>query len=144
MKTRFTSLVKLKKDAMEKCERDFQQRERSLHLAKEALRDAIETLNSTATPISGAIAQLLQSRTLIDVQRGIVAKQQQQLLRAEAALEDARMALKSAMIEFEKFKFLEAEQIKVLIEKQKRQAQRELDEIAVQNYGIRKGSDGLY
>lgn len=143
MKTRFTSLVKIKKDAMEKCERDFQRREQELYLANTALLEASDALNATTMPASGVITQLLQSRALLDAQRTVVTQQQHKVARARAALESARSALKLAMVEYEKFKFLEAEQIKELLQKQKRAAQRELDEIAVQNFGIRKGNNGV-
>ena len=141
MKTRFTPLVKVKKDSMQKCEREFQHSNRLLQLAESTLQQAVEALNASSTPSSGEVSQLLRSRTLIEVQRGIVGRCRDEAAAAQAALERSREALRLAMLEYEKFKYLEAEQIKMALQKEKRRQQRELDEIAVQNYGIKKGND---
>ncbi len=141
MKTRFTPLVKVKKDSMQKCEREFQHSSRLLQLAESTLQQAIEALNASSTPSSGEVSQLLRSRTLIEVQRGIVERCRDEAEAAQTALERSREALRLAMLEYEKFKYLEAEQIKAALQKEKRRQQRELDEIAVQNYGLKKGND---
>ena len=82
----------------------------------------------------------LQSRTLLSLQRDAVAKRQSRVAEAESELEGAQEAYKTAMVEYEKFKYLEAEEIKTVLLKEKRRHEREMDEIAVQNYSMRNGA----
>ena len=140
MKTRFTPLVKLKKDAMDKCENELQRAHFALSEAKSALEAARKELESAAQPRSGSVSALQQSRVLIGVQRGIVARETDRVAAAEAEVERTREALKQAMIEHEKFKYLEAEMIKRHLQEQKRRFARDMDEIAVQNYSMRNGT----
>lgn len=86
------------------------------------------------------MSALQQSRVLIGVQRGIVARETDRVAAAEAEVERTREALKQAMIEHEKFKYLEAEMIKRHLQEQKRRFARDMDEIAVQNYSMRNGT----
>jgi flagellar export protein FliJ len=138
MKTRFTSLVKMKKDMMDKSERELQQANHLLSTAQQILHHAYEELKSLTSPTSGEITQFVQARQMLEAQRNVVAQEQEKVAIAESEVLKAKMALKDAMMEYEKFKYLEAEQIKLAVEKKKKQQQRELDEIAVQNFGIRK------
>ncbi|MDX1296120.1 MAG: flagellar export protein FliJ [Sulfurimonadaceae bacterium] len=140
MKTRFTPLVKMKKDAMDKSERDLQKANHLLQNAQQILHQAYEELNSLSSPTSGEITQFVQARQMLEAQRNVVAQEQEKVAMAESEVLKAKMALKDAMMEYEKFKYLEAEQIKLVVAKRKKQMQRELDEIAVQNFGIRKES----
>jgi flagellar export protein FliJ len=138
MKTRFTPLVKMKKDMMDKSERELQQANHDLQNAQQILHQAYEELNSLRSPTSGEITQFVQARQMLEAQRNVVAQEQERVAMAESEVLKAKMVLKDAMMEYEKFKYLEAEQIKLAVEKKKKQMQRELDEIAVQNFGIRK------
>jgi len=140
MKTRFTPLVKLKKDAMDKCENELQQAHFALSEARTALEAARRELESAAQPRSGSVSALQQSRALIGVQRAIVTRESDRVATAQAAVERAREALKQAMIEHEKFKYLEADAIKRYLLEQKRRSERDLDEIAVQNYSMRNAT----
>jgi flagellar export protein FliJ len=137
MKTRFSPLVKLKKDVMERCEHELQRAHRSLEEARTALEAAYEELRRAEVPTSGAMGEFLQSRTVLSLQRAAVDRQRERVAAAEAGLKKAEEAYKTAMVEYEKFKYLEAEQIKSALMKEKRRHEREMDEIAVQNYSMR-------
>ncbi len=138
MKTRFSPLVKIKKDVMDRCERQLQQANLNVDNAQTSLEKAYNDLAAASTPDSGAMQEFLQSRMIISVQRGIVAEKREWLAFANGEVEMAKQALKDAMMEYEKFKYLEAEEIKAILLKQKRTQQVELDEIAVQNFGRRR------
>ncbi|MDX1294856.1 MAG: flagellar export protein FliJ [Sulfurimonadaceae bacterium] len=138
MKTRFSPLVKIKKDMMDRCERQLQQANFNLDNAQIALEKAYRDLAEAKTPDSGAMQGFLQSRMIISAQRDIVAEKQEWFAFAEGEVEAAKKALKDAMMDYEKFKYLEAEEIKVMLVKEKRAQQIELDEIAVQNFGKRR------
>jgi flagellar export protein FliJ len=139
MKTRFSPLVKIKKDAMERCEHELQHAHRRLKEARTALEAAYEALRRAEVPTSGGMGEFLQSRTVLSLQRAAVDRQRERVAAAEEELKKGQEAYKTAMIEYEKFKYLEAEQIKSALMKEKRRHEREMDEIAVQNYSMRNG-----
>lgn len=138
MKTRFTSLVTMKKDLMEQCERTLLQANEVLREAENSLREAYEALSDAVTPASGRASELLQSRSLLDLQRGIVDQRKVFLAAADIQVIKAREALQQALREYEKFKYLETEEIRRMLAKRKRREQRELDEIGVQNFSRRR------
>ncbi|MEA3374100.1 MAG: flagellar export protein FliJ [Campylobacterota bacterium] len=140
MKTRFTPLIKVKKEMMDRCERDLQKANQAVHNAQSALDDAYRELDNAQTPESGSMTQFKNSRMLITAQREIIKEKQEWLAFALKQVESAKQALKTAMIDYEKFKYLEAEQIKKVLLEQRRKEQRELDEIAVLTFDNVKGS----
>ena len=140
MKTRFTPLIKVKKEMMDRCERDLQKANQALHNAKSALHEAYHELEKAQTPESGSMIQFKNSRMLISAQREIIKEKQEWLNFASKQVEGAKQALKTAMVDYEKFKYLEAEQIKKTLQEQRRKEQRELDEVAIQTFGRMEGS----
>lgn len=140
MKTRFTPLVKVKKEAMDSAERNLQQANHTRHKAQSALDEAYAQLQNASTPSSGTMTDFRNSRMLIEGQRKIIEEKKEWVAFAEDQVAKARESLKKAMIDFEKFKYLEAQQIKEELLKQRRQEQRDLDEIAVQTYGRIQGT----
>lgn len=140
MKTRFTSLIKVKKEMMDRCERDLQKANESVHRAQVALDEAYAELEKAKIPASGSMTEFKNSRMLLSAQRDIIHEKQERLALALQQVERAKQALKSAMIDYEKFKYLEAEQIKKILLEARRKEQRELDEIAVLTFERPKGS----
>lgn len=138
MKTRYTPLIKLKKDTMDKRERDLQHANAALQNAQAALSRAYEELQSATTPASGVVSQFLASRMLISTQRGIIAREQEWVSFAATQCDKAKEALKQSMVEYEKFKYLETEQLKNMLQKEKQREQREMDEIASQSFNAKK------
>jgi flagellar export protein FliJ len=141
MKTRFSPLVKIKKDMMQKCERELQQVHHALQIARQKLETAYRDLDAAASPSEGEISDFLQSRVIITAQRRIVDDCRHSVASEESRLATAQAALREAMVEFEKFEYLEAEQIKKILLERERRQQRELDEIAVQGYMNRQGGE---
>jgi len=134
MKTRYTPLVTIKKELMERCERDLKKANADLAQLQAQFDAAYAALRESVCPQSGSVHELLGARTLLEAQRRTV-----ESLRAEAAaalsrLQQCQKLLKSAIIEYEKFKYLETEEIRGILKKRELQERRELDEIAVQNF----------
>ncbi len=140
MKTRFSPLIKLKKDAMDTAERNLQQANQTLRLAEQSLDEAYDELNNATIPPVGTMTEFKNSRLLIEGQRQIIQEKKNWVANASDQVEKAKVVLKKAMVDYEKFKYLEAQQIKEELKKAKRREQRDLDEIAVQTYGKVKGT----
>ena len=135
MKTRFSSLVALKKDAMQKRERELQQALQNHERAKEALHKSLKELQNIEQPNSGSMSQLLANRTLLSRQRAIIQHNEEWLEFTKNEVQKAKETLKAAMIEYEKFKYLELQEIEKVLKAQKQAEVKHLDEIALMTFG---------
>ncbi len=134
MKTRFSSLVNVKKNTMQKSESAFQKANAVFFSAKEALKNSLEQLQDIAPPQNGQIADFLANRTLLDAQRSLINHNKEWVNFSEAEMQKAKEQLKLDTIEYEKFKYLEYEEQKSLIKKAKIKEAKDLDEIALMTY----------
>ncbi len=138
MKTRFSSLVKLKKSNMQKSERVVQQANADLNSASMALQLSYNSLEEVESPKTGTMVELLASRTLLDSQRGLIEHNKEWVDFAKKQVERAKEQLKRDMIEHEKFKYLELQEIKKEIQKKKLLEAKELDEVALMTHKEKK------
>ena len=134
MKTRFSSLVTLKKSTMQKSERVVQSANADLNSAATALEISYNRLDEIESPNSGTMSQMLASRSLLSSQRSQITHNQEWVEFAKKQVESAKEQLKLDMIEHEKFKYLELVEIKKMIKKIKLQEAKDLDEIALMTY----------
>ena len=134
MKTRYSSLVGLKKSTMQKSERVVQSANADLNSAATALEISYNTLNNIDSPDSGTMSKMIASRSLLSSQRDLISHNQQWVAYAKQQVESAKEQLKLDMIEHEKFKYLELVEIKKMIKKIKIQEAKDLDEIALMTH----------
>lgn len=134
MKTRFSSLVNLKKSTMQRSERVVQKANLDLNSAKEALELSYNSLDDIDTPQSGNITDFLASRALISSQRGLIEHNKEWVGFAKNQLNQLKQQLKNDTIEYEKFNYLEIEEIKKVLKKRKLQEAKDLDEVALMTY----------
>jgi len=134
VKTRFSSLVTLKKSTMDKSERAVQGANADLNSATMALQLSYNSLNDVDAPQSGTMADMLASRTLLDSQRGVITHNKEWVGFAKNQVLQAKERLKSDMIEHEKFKYLELEEIKKVLKERKLKESKDLDEIALMTH----------
>ncbi len=135
MKTRYSSLVTLKKSAMDKSERVLQSTNADLNSATMALKMSYNSLSEIEVPRSGNVSSLLASRTLLASQRDLIEHNHNWVDFAKKQMQLAKEQLKLDMIEHEKFKYLELEEIKKVLKEEKLKEAKELDEIALMTYG---------
>jgi len=140
VQTRFTSLVKLKKSTMQKSERVVQKANADLNSAAMALKISYDSLKDVEAPSSGNMVDFLASRTLLDSQRGLIKHNNEWVSYAKTQVEAAKQQFKLDMMEHEKFKYLELEEIKKEIKKLKVKEAKDLDEVALMTYD-RKNKD---
>ena len=139
MKTRYTPLVKLKKSTMDKSETLVQKASADLNSASTALSVSYSSLDDIQTPSKGSINDLLASRSLFASQRNLIDNNKKWVSFAEGQVNIAKEQLKIDMIEYEKFKYLEFEEIKKALKEKKIQEAKDLDEIALMTYDKKKG-----
>lgn len=134
MKTRYTSLVSVKKNIMQKSERELQKANRNLKNAQEALASSFASLHDITLPTSGQISDFLSTRSLLDSQRDLIRHNEEWVLFCQKEIELAKEQLKLDMIEYEKFNYLDLQEIKEILKKRKAQEAKELDEVALMTY----------
>ena len=134
MKTRFSSLVTLKKSTMKKSERVVQSTNADLNSAVIALEISKNSLNSIDTPKSGFMSDFLASRRLLDSGRDLINHNQKWVEYSKNQVSLAKEQLKLDMVEYEKFKYLDLQEIKKIIKKQKMLEAKELDEVALMTH----------
>ncbi|MBA1432157.1 MAG: flagellar FliJ family protein [Epsilonproteobacteria bacterium] len=134
MKTRFSSLVTIKKNSMQKSERVVQKANQNLANAKEALQESLRSLEEITSPKEGNMAEFLANRSLLDAQRALIAHNEEWVTYAQKELLEAKEQLKHAMIEYEKFKYLELQEIEKILKAQKLQEAKDLDEVALMTH----------
>ncbi len=134
MKTRYSSLVSVKKSTMQKSERVTQKANADLNSASMALQLSYDSLKEIQSPSNGKVSNFLASRTLLDAARGLINHNKEWVGFAKNQVELAKEQLKLDMIEHEKFKYLELQEIKILLKKIKAEELKELDEVALMTF----------
>ena len=134
MKTRFSSLVHVKKNIMQKSERLLQKANANLHNSKKALQDSLVLLQEIEPPQHGKISDFLANRVLLDSQRTIIQHNKEWVEYTQQEIAEAKEQLKKDMIEYEKYKYLEYEEVQKALKKLKIQEAKDLDEIALMTY----------
>jgi len=134
MKTRFSSLVNVKKNTMQKSESALQKANALFLNAQEALATSIQQLQDFTPPTGGQIANFLAHRTLLDAQRAVIAEDEERVALSKNEMQKAKEQLQLDTIEYEKFKYLEVEEQKALLKKIKIKEAKDLDEIALMTF----------
>jgi len=135
MKTRYSPLVKLKKSTMDKSERLVQQKNMELNNAINSLESSYKSLEEIEQPSSGNIHNLLASRSLLTSQRDLINNNKNWVEFAREQLESAKNQFKKDMIEYEKYKYLDLEEIKKYQKELKVKEAKNLDEVALMTFG---------
>lgn len=143
MKTRFSSLVTIKKSTMKKSERVVQSANADLNSAVKALELSKNALNEVDSPKSGIMSGFLASRALLDSSRHLIKHNQEWVGFARTQVLHAKSQLKLDMVEYEKFNYLELEEIKKIIKKRKQEEAKELDEVALLIHTRKKNIEAI-
>ena len=112
MKTRYTPLLKVKKNELDRCERELQKANQTLNDAKSSLQEAYLLLETLELPKSGTIQEMLSARIFVSTQRESVEEKKKWVAYAQEQTVFAVEKLKISNVEYEKFKYLDVEEIK--------------------------------
>lgn len=134
MKSKYTPLVKLKKKALDRAERELIEANALLKNASAKKGEAYTLLATLSLPLSGSLSELGQAQMLIHAQHDEIERCKQELALAEYQQHTAQEHFKASMIEFEKFKYLESQEEQAYIAKTKKEEAKMLDEIGTITY----------
>jgi len=141
LKTRYTSLVGVKKNIMQKRERELQSLNVKLKNAQLALEESQNDINYIKTPQNGNISEFLAFRTLLDAQRGLIAHNQGWVEYTQNELKRAQKQLQIDTTEYEKFNYLETTEIKKKLKEIQLKEAKDLDEVALMTHNRKKNTE---
>lgn len=119
---------------MQESEQALSKANMALNNAKTALENSYEELKDIQPPQTGSMGQFLTSRILLSTQRDTIEHNKKWVNFAQNQVENAKKQLKKDMIEHEKFKYLEIEEIKKEIKRLQEKEAKDLDEVALMTY----------
>ncbi len=138
MKTKFDSVVKVKKQKVDTIERNLQKINASINELNNRIEDLNKTLLSFSIPKEGNFALLNQIKHQQHILRGEIQNLKNQIVILENRKKELLEELKTANIDYEKMKYLQAEEIKKIIKEKRLKEARDMDEIAIL---LRKNSE---
>lgn len=133
-KSRYEPLVKLKKKALDTAERSLIAANNALSSATDKLSHAYDELSQMSLPTHGSVGEFTQAAAMIHAQHQTIEKCRHILLSAQHQQHQMRERFKVAMIDFEKFKYLEVQEMNAALKHLKRQEEKMLDEIGTMTY----------
>jgi flagellar export protein FliJ len=131
VKTKFSSVVKVKKQAVDKLQRDIQKINSSILKVKQQIKELQNTFFSLTLPQNGNFYLFSQIKTQQNMLRSEIDKFKNQIIFLENRKNELINELKKANIEYEKMKYLETQEIKKIFKKAKLKESKEMDEIAI-------------
>ncbi len=133
-KSRYEPLVKLKKKSLDNAERALVGANNALSSASDKLNRAYEYLSNMSLPTHGTVREFSQATAMIHAQHISIEQCQLALQAAQIKQIQMREHFKAAMIEYEKFKYLEVQEMNAHIKSLKDQETKMLDEIGTMIY----------
>lgn len=132
--SRYAPLVKLKKKGLDEAERNLTYSNAEVEGAQKALEMAYGALEETSIPTSGLVSELRQGHIYLESRYHDIENCKIRL--AEAIQQQAinREIFKKAMMEYEKFNYLDVQEIEKKIAKIKSDEQKFLDDIGTMTY----------
>ena len=134
MKSRYEPLVKLKKKALDKAEQQLMNANAEVALSDAVLLTAYAELSSLESPLNGPIGELLQAQMMLQAQHREIEACRLRVERARINQHTAREAFRFSRIEFEKFNYLELQEVEAMMAKVKQEEAKMLDEIGTMTY----------
>jgi len=134
MKTRYSSLVTVKKSTMQQSERVLQSANADLNSASMALKLSYSSLNDVTSPQMGKMSAMLASKTLLQSQRELIIHNKEWQDFAQNQVQLAKEKLQKDMIEYEKFNYLDLKEIEKILKVIKLQESKDLDEVALMTH----------
>lgn len=134
MKSRYEPLVKLKKQALDKAEQALMNANNELTLSNAALDNAYSQLSFLISPQHGSIGELFQAQMIAQAQHREIESCRLRVNQAHMNQDKAREAFRFSRIEFEKFNYLEVQEIEMMVAKVKYEEAKMLDEIGTMTY----------
>jgi len=143
MKSQFSKIAKIRKQKRDTIERELMKSQNKERLFTHKIASLYNDIAAIQIPKEGAISLL----RMIGEQKMVLNREkkycEQELLAAKQHSKQLHIAYKKAHIEYEKFKYLEEQELQVMMEKIKKQEQLYLDEVSTLLFAGEHNKRGL-
>lgn len=133
-KSRYAPLVKLKKKSLDTAERALIGANNELSSASDKLHHAYQELSLMTVPSQGTVGEFTQATAMIHAQHLSIEQCQNNVQMAQEKQVQMRERFKAARIDFEKFKYLEVQEMNANLKLLKDEEAKMLDEIGTMTY----------
>ena len=130
MRSKFTSIVKVRKQQMDKIETLLIKARLKKSELKKQLAFTRQDIENTTVPTSGTISKMTIFREKLDILRAEKQRLDEDLLAQKAEVKQLQEQYKKAHMEYEKIKYLQEQEYEEWMQKIKKQEQRDLDEVS--------------
>jgi len=130
MKTKFSDILKVKKQVVEKIERNIQKINSSIQTLQNKINSLNNELSSFSFPKEGDFRQFQQVKLMQESLINEIKNFENQIMILENRKNEMN-ELKKANIEYEKIKYLENLEIQKIIKEKRLKESKEMDEIAI-------------
>lgn len=134
MKSKYSSVVKVKKQELDRAEIDLSKAKQRQRANEEALQRANEEYLSLSLPEQGSVLLLRQGLEFREIARGMKEFAKEKVKLSEQEMNHYQHLYKKAHLAYEKIKYLETEELKEFEEKLRKAEEKTLDEIAISKY----------
>ena len=131
MKTKYSQIVKIKKNEVEKIERNIQKINASIEELNQKIASLKENLSSFSLPQSGNFSIFQELATLKKALNDEIQRFENQLLVLKGRKQELLEELKKANIEYEKMNYLHTQEIKKMLKEKHIKESQLMDEIAI-------------
>ncbi|RDU57871.1 flagellar export protein FliJ [Helicobacter sp. MIT 99-5507] len=138
MTTRFNSILKIKKDILNKIERELIKINQAISLKENEIMLLKEQLNNMKAPNVSVYRELLAFKDSTSAFLNEIIEEQNLLEMMYSSRIDINKRYKIAMIEYEKINYLHTEELKLKIDKLKKEEQKFIDEVGGILYHLKK------
>ncbi|MBE2984132.1 flagellar FliJ family protein [Campylobacter sp. RM9344] len=137
MKSKFTQVVRVKKQVLDKIEAKLVLARSNIVTCENNVLFATQTLSKFDMPRSGSASDLRQNLELLKIMRDELKGLKERLELAKKELIHLNHQHKNASLDYEKMKYLEQEDFKTEIKRVQREQSAALDEFAVMKFASR-------
>ena len=131
MKTKFDSVVKVKKQQVERIENDIRKINKSILELNREIEEFKDSLLLFTLPKTGTFNKIKQIKESQNIIKNQIQNLENQIVILQNRKNELLNELKKANIDYEKMKYLQNEEIKKALKELKLKESREMDEIAI-------------
>jgi flagellar biosynthesis chaperone FliJ len=131
VKTKFDALVKLKKMEVDKLSREITKQNGKIAKATDELKNLNEEFKQIEYPKSGSFSLITQIKILQNALLNQITLKKEEIKFLENQKNLLKAQLRDKELEYEKMKYLQAEEIKKIVNKMKKEEAKKMDEIAL-------------
>jgi len=138
MLSKFAPLTKLKKEQLEEARRLLTEVNLYIQKLQKDLEKLENDLKNQESPLSGDISLFQQYRLLTQACHDQIIRKKDEIYYAKQERHKVQDAVKEALMEYEKFHYLQTQEEETFRAKIKKEEALQLDEVAIMGYNLQK------